>query len=263
MRTFLICLSALAQIALSVSPFIPFVKNNIWAPQTSVSGFATALATYVGLQFVCLGVLVYLLLDDFKSQAQSQLKGFEDSLRLYSPLNVRELRESEFYKDFLGQCVRANHYVNICYFSPRPPAVGGSKERVDYYERIASVMKRNPNTRFRRLIRDTPANRKWALQLIEELRGTHNCYIGMLTDYDNEVEMGRALSVQLVDDRIAWLVAIAEHGGPGLYRDVAIENPEVASMLNKYFERLWKLSRIVFEPGMNQENSTDAIYGSE
>lgn len=263
MRRFFIWLSVLVQLGLSISPFISYVRQNIWAQQTSVSGFASTLATYVGLQFVCLGLLVYLLLDDFKNQAKSEIQRFGELLQQYTPLHVRQLRENEFYKDFLGHCVSANQYVNISYFSPRPPAVGGSRERVDYYDRIASVMKRNPNTRFRRLVRDTPANRDWVLQLVGELEGTHNCYIALLGDYDKEIEMGRALSVQLVDDKIAWLVAIAEHGGAGLYRDVAIENPEIAAMLNKYFERLWRLSQTVFEPGMNLEDTTNALSGGE
>lgn len=259
LRRILIFVSAFLQLGLALSPFIPYVRDNIWAPQTSVSGFAASLATYVGVQFACLAALVYLLLEDFKSQAKSDIHGFGELLHQYTPLHVRQLRENEFYQDFLGHCVSATYYVNICYFSPRPPEIGGSPERIQYYANIAAVMRNNPNTRFRRIVRDTPLNRAWALQLVSELQGTNNCSVAMLPDLEETVEMARALSVQIVDGKITWLVAIAEHGGAELHRDIAIENPEVTAMLNKYFDRLWRLSRIIFEPGYDFERSRNAL----
>lgn len=261
MRRVLIVFFAVLQILLSLSPFFPFFRENIWSPQTSVSGFAAMLATYIGLQFLFLSSLVYLLLEDFKDQAKGEIRGFGDLLQRYTPLHVRQLRENEFYKDFLGHCVSAKHYVNISYFSPRPPAVGGSPDRIEYYASIAAVMRKNPDTRFRRIVRDTPENRIWVMQLVSELQGTNNCAIAMLSDFDESTEMARALSIQIVDGKITWFVAISEHAGAELYRDIAIENSGVTDMLNRYFERLWRLSKIVFESGYGLEQSRSAVYG--
>jgi len=260
-RKFLIAIFALLQIGLSLCPFVPFVRDNIWSAQTTVNSFASSLATYIGLEFLILSTLVYLLLEDFKAQSRTEINNFGALLQRYTPLTVRQLRENEFYKDFLGQCVRAEHFVNISYYAPRPPEIGGSVERVKYYREIAGVMRNNINTRFRRIVRDTPANRQWVLSLIEDLVDTTNCSIALIDDFDETVEMGRALSVQIVDGKIAWLVAIAEHGGAEIYRDIAIENAEVTNMLNKYFDRLWQLSRIIFEPGYDLARSRRAIRG--
>jgi len=68
-KRLLIVLAALAQLALSVSPFLGFVRAHIWDQQTSVSSFASTLATYIGIQFVCLSTLVYLLLADYQDRA--------------------------------------------------------------------------------------------------------------------------------------------------------------------------------------------------
>jgi hypothetical protein len=67
--------------------------------------------------------------------------------------------------------------------------------------------------------------------------------------------------VQIVDGTMAWLVAVSEHAGAPVYRDVAIENPTVVEVLNKYFDRLWGLSRVVFQPGFNETQSGIAIDG--
>jgi hypothetical protein len=83
----------------------------------------------------------------------------------------------------------------------------------------------------------------------------------MLVDQDEDVAMPLALSVQIVDGVVAWLVAVAEHAGAPVYRDVAIENPMVVEVLNKYFDRLWSHSRIVFQPGYDEAQSGRAIDG--
>jgi hypothetical protein len=259
MKRALICLTFVLQFVMAASPFIPFVRQNIFESQASVSGFAGAVATYIGIQFICLSFLVTLLLMDFKSQATKDIAAFGGLLQRYTPLHVRQLRENEFYKDFLGHCVRASHYVNICYFSPRPPAVGGSPERMNYYAKIAATMRENPDTRFRRIVRDTPANRAWIFGLVSELEDTNNSSIAMLSDFEDTVELGSALSVQIVDGTIAWLVAVAEHAGAEMYRDIAIENEVVVEVLNKYFDRLWHLSLVVFAPGYDLERCRQAM----
>lgn len=230
------------QIFLCVSPFIPYVRTNIWASQTSVNQFASTLATYLGIQMLIIGALFSLALLDFKTQTSETLKE-------YTPLHVQRLKESEFYKDFLGSCVRARHYVKICYFAPNPPEHGAPRERDAYYRRLASVVKQNPTTVFKRIIRDTPENRVWAQRLAKTFAKTTNCSIALLNDLAQGTQMPLALSVQIVDGDDAWLVAVGEHGGADMYRDLGIHNKVIAEVLDKYFDRLWNQSTIVFEPG--------------
>jgi hypothetical protein len=260
-KRFFTIITFIAQLLLSISPFFKLVRNNIWAPQTSVSSFASTLASYIGVDLLLLSLLVYLLLADFKDKTKMQIGAFESLLTRYTPLTVTRLKENEFYKDFLGCCLKANHYVSICYFAPRPPQDGAPAERDEYYKTMIRVMRGNPDTQFRRIIRDTPPNREWAKQLVYDLRKTTNCSIRMLRDLDQSEDMPLALSVQIVDGTKAWLVAVAEHGSAPVYRDLGIENLDVVEMLNKYFDRLWKMGRVVFEPGFDEVRSNQAIDG--
>jgi hypothetical protein len=250
-RLVVFALAAL-QLVLGVSPFIPFVKNNIWAPATSVSQFASTLAAYIGIQLVCLSFLVALALIDFNENVT-------DALGQYTPLRVRRLKANEFYKDFLGGCIKAEHYVKICYLSPQPPDHGAPRERIAYYKRLVSVVKSNPNTAFKRIVRDSAANRQWVQTLIKQIDKTTNCSIAILKDSGELQAMPLALSVQIIDGTDAWLVAVAEHTGAEAYRDLAIANEHIAQMLDKYFDRLWGLSRVVFEPGFTEEQCRRAI----
>jgi hypothetical protein len=263
LRRILIFLSLGLQVLLGVSPFIPWVKANIWSSQTSVNSFAATLATYVGLQFVCLGGLVALFLFDLAEQSKESTNRFRHLLGVYTPLQARRLKEGEFYKEFLGECVKANHYAKICYFSPVPPDHGAPAARKLYYRRLIKVMKANPAAQFKRIIRDTDANREWADEIIPFVMQTANFSLALLKDVDATEEMPLALSVQIIDERIAWLVAVAEHTDADLYRDVAVENEIVVEVLNKYFDRLWRLSRPVFRPGYTVEQAHRAIFEEE
>ena len=250
----------LAQFCLSVSPFIPFVRDNIWATQTSVNQFASTLAAYVGLQFLCFSLLVPLVLYDIKDQAEKASADLGSMLRQYTPLQVRRLKEGQFYKEFLGSCTKAGHYVKICYFSPQPPEHGSPRERGTYYKHLTEVIKDNPDITFKRIVRDSEANRKWILDLASQLSDATNCSLALLADQIESVQMPLALSVQIVDGREAWLVAIGEHTGAATYRDIAIENELVAEALDRYFDRLWSLSRVVFKPGDSPEAIHHAIF---
>ena len=263
MRRVLIFISLGLQLLLGISPFIPWVKENIWSTQTSVSSFTAMLATYVGVQFICLGGLVALFLFDLDDQSKKSTERFKDLLQEYTPLQARRLKESEFYKEFLGACVQANHYVKICYFAPTPPDHGAPGARKKYYKRFITVMKGNPGAQFRRIIRNTAANQAWAAEMIPFVANSTNFSIALLDDLDERNEMPLALSVQIIDERKAWLVAISEHSDSATYRDVAVENEILVEVLNKYFDRLWAVSRVVFKPGDTVEQAHKLIFGDK
>ena len=198
-KRFLILLSVATQVLLAASPFIPWVRENIWSPQTSVSAFASTLASYVGVEFACLGFMVALFLLDIHEQGTKSTEQFRDLLQKYTPLQVRRLKENEFYKEFLGHCVKAKHYVKICYFAPVPPNRGAGEARKEYYRRLLKEMKENPDAKFTRIIRDTSANREWAEEMVCYLVEATNFSLALLKDLDSKYEMPLALSVQIVD----------------------------------------------------------------
>jgi hypothetical protein len=260
LRRLFFFLSLLAQVVLAVSPFVPWVRENIWSAQTSVNGFASTLATYIGVEFACLGTMVVLFLFDIEQQGKNSTEQFRDLLHQYTPLQVRCLKSSDFYKEFLGHCAKAKNYVKICYFARTPPDRGAPEDRKRYYLKILTVMKDNHEAVFKRIIRDTDANRQWASEVVSYFAGATNFSLALLKDTESDDEMSLALSVQVVDDCNAWLVAISEHSDSSAYRDVAIENEILTEVLNKYFDRLWGLSRVVFKPGDSIEHAHRLIF---
>ena len=225
-----------------------------------MNAFASTLATYIGAEFACLGCLVTLFLFDLNKQNKEATNRFRELLQVYTPLQARRLKEGDFYREFLGECVKAKHYAKICYFAPVPPDRGAPEARRVYYKQLITAMKTNPGAKFRRIIRDTEANRKWADEMIPYFAKSTNFSVAFLNDLDDGNEMPLALSVQIVDDRTAWLVAISDHSDSGAYRDVAVDNEVVVEVLNKYFDRLWGLSRVVFKPGDTVEQAHKAIF---
>ena len=209
---------------------------------------------------MCLGALIYLALLDLERQTNKSTSNFAELLQLHTPLQARRLKESDFYKEFLGNCTKANHYVKICYFSAVPPDHGAPSSRENYYKEMLRVMKHNSTTVFKRIIRDSAANRPWAEQLAIQLANTTNCSIAILKDVDESHTMPLALSVQIIDGTDSWLVAVAEHAGSDMYRDLAISNTHVAEAFDKYFDRLWDLSTIVFQPGYTRDQIRHAIF---
>lgn len=214
-----------------------------------MSGFASTLATYVGAEFVCLGAMVGFFLIDVQGQVAESGDRFESLLKQFVPLQARRLKGNEFYKEFLGHCEMARHYAKICYFAPVPPERGAGEARRRYYPRLLRVMRANPQVTFKRIIRDTEANRIWAKEMVSIFANATNFHLALLSDRGPEEEMPLALSVQVVDSSNAWLVAVSEHTDTSLYRDVAVENEILVEALNRYFDRLWSLSRVVFRPG--------------
>ena len=207
--------------------------------------------------------MVAFFLNDIKQQGKESTEQFRDLLQKYTPLQVRRLKEVEFYKEFLGYCVKAKHYVRICYFSPVPPDHGAPEQRKQYYKRLINVMKTNHEAAFRRIIRDTDANRKWAAEMIPHVLNTTNFSLALLKDLDADKDMPLAMSVQIVDDRDAWLVAVSDHSDSPVYRDIAVENEILVEALNRYFDRLWGQSRIVFKSGDTVEKAHKLIFGEE
>jgi hypothetical protein len=61
--------------------------------------------------------------------------------------------------------------------------------------------------------------------------------------------MGLALSVQVIDEKHAWLVALNSHEREARFRDMYINNVDGAVALNRYFMRLWDLSTVVLRNG--------------
>jgi len=163
--------------------------------------------------------------------------------------SVRLLQDYEFYPHFSYHTEEAKQSVDISYFEPVPPGEPGRDEKMDYYRKHFAIVRRKKDVIFRRIFRDSVDNKEWIGRILEQdLQGVVNIQLAIIKERASN-QMPLALSVQIVDGARVWLVAIATHGREREPRDVYIENQQVAMMMEKYYNRLWARSEIIFRQG--------------
>jgi hypothetical protein len=238
-------LTLLLQLLLALSPFIRFTAS-FWKAG-SPQEFYNNLTTFIGIQLVLVtGAVTLILLRGFQDQSSA----FSEFRSAFPATIVRRLSESDFYNHFRCAVEEAQHSVRIAYLAPYPPTEVAYKHRKRYYEEILELMKRRTDLTFKRLVRASPKNDRWIADLLHELRDRPNVDIAMLTrDLPSECDLPLALSVQVIDDDKSWIVAIGSHEREGDFRDIYIENADLAKGLAEYYNRIWQVSDKLLDRG--------------
>lgn len=245
------------QLFLAFTPLIPQTAP-LWHTDNP-SLFYSRLAVMVGVQFTVMTLAVGLLIEKELLVATRAIARLISSFPLTA---VKAFTDVEFYSHFLRAVEDAKHTVRIAYFAPYPPHDVSFKQRNKYYEAIVDRMKRESGINFKRLVRATKKNIPWVLELANELEGRANVSLALLTkDLPAEQPMPLALSVQVVDDSQAWLVATASHETDEEFRDVYIENPLVSKALADYYDRLWEISVKVLDHGRFTDEGRALLKG--
>jgi len=162
---------------------------------------------------------------------------------------------------FLQHCEAAKSAVDVCYFEPGPPSEPSRDIKIEYYRKHFELVRANRKVAYRRIIRNSRENKAWLRELLSnELLNVGNAEVAVLKERGTG-EMPLALSVQIVDGKKVWLVAIATHGRGREPRDIFIESSEVAAMMEKYYNRLWDRSVVVFRGGQITEDGQTYFAG--
>jgi hypothetical protein len=238
-------LTLLLQLVLAFTPFIKLTAG-LWKAE-SPQDFYNNLTAFIGIQFVLVtGALTLVLLKGSHDQSEASAE-----LRSAFPLTiVRRLRESDFYNHFRSAVEDAQHSVRIAYLAPYPPTEVAYKHRKRYYEEILELMKRRTDLTFKRLVRASAKNDAWIAEMLDDLRDRPNIDIAMLTrDLPPDCDLPLTLSVQVIDDDKCWIVAIASHEREGDFRDVYVENADLAKGLGEYYNRIWQVSDKLLDRG--------------
>lgn len=156
--------------------------------------------------------------------------------------------EREFYSLWPAQMATARDNVDITHLGPKAPrASSGEEERKYFADLRASVASTPANVR--RVERVTPDKLVWIRALVKQLGGQLNFSLRAYLD-PSDAEMPQAMSVCRVDDRFAWIVALAEQESTSGHRDLLITGSNGVEMIAQYFnERLWDRSIWVMEHG--------------
>jgi hypothetical protein len=254
-RYIIIALTLLLDAFLACTPFIS-ATAPIWHREDPVRFFGT-LASLVAIEFAILTAALSFLALDASADLHVQVSQLDSKL---PPVVVRRLRDFQFYSQFRAAVEDAKNSVRICYFAPYPPSEVRYPDRDKYYREILDLMKKKQNVSFKRIIRDSAPNQLWIASLINDLDGRPNNDVAVLRqDLPAEHPMPLALSVQVVDQDKAWLVAIDTHEREGEFRDIYIESSDVALAMAGYFDRLWTKSATVLDRGRITQDGRELL----
>lgn len=243
MKTFSKIIYFLVPIIAVALSYLPWT-SGFWSNVPSNEILVNLVSTY----FILLGGILIFDLKETKSDILGEIK--EASQFIKQNTRCEFLSDSKFYSHFSHEARQAESNVNICYFAPYPPDSTNHKERKKYYEEIISTIKKKPEVKFRRIIRNTPANKEWIKEIISEFKNVPNFDLRIINDCpDDNIKMPHALSVQIIDTRKCWLVAIESHEKEGPFRDLYIEGDEIGKSLTGYFNRLWSMSDEIISSG--------------
>lgn len=169
---------------------------------------------------------------------------------------VTPIRENNFYDAFKARLVEAKHSVNLSYMNNQHPLNPASRDRKEYYEWLFKYMRRNEAIRFQRLDRGHPALREWIERVIKEMTGHSNFSYAIWLDDRPHHSALEIISIQIIDDDCAFLVAVGRQAAPTGFRDLHIESRDFAEAWSAYYQRLWSDSErciIVIERGSVNE----------
>jgi len=245
------------QLALCAIQFVSSIRNYLF-----VGDKDEALRTILPLQITVLIIYVVLRgvvdrrtfseLSDGLKQAFSEVSERIDSF-LNSVSSVKTIHQDEFYRLFGTSIRSAKNSVAIAHLDTHPPALVGTTEP-SYYKELASQMKSRPYVRFRRVERLTAEKIPWIGKLIQEYRGLKNVSLGCI-DLGTAPRKPPHVSVQLIDDYLTFLVAVAAHYPHSGNRDVIIQDKAANTIWVSYYDTtLWNGSIKLIENGdVNEE----------
>jgi hypothetical protein len=253
MRTAVIFVTLTLNVFVLASTLVP-ATASFWRPEAPAD-FYVRLTTLVGFQFALLSAAVVLMLRAESADANTWRS--ELLSRLPSTL-IEPLRDLAFYPQFLAAAANASHRVDICYFAPHPPHQINRPYRDRYYTQLLDTIRDSPNVHFRRIVRRTPPNEDWVAELVRDLDGLPNAHIATLPDRPERDPMPLALSVQVVDNHDAWLVAVRSHDVDE-FRDLHVRDATFASVAEAYFSRLWDMSTKIMENGITTAEGNNLL----
>lgn len=169
-------------------------------------------------------------------------------LTVYVPTHERE-----FYSLWHAQISSAQNNIDVTHLGPVPPKNRHGKEETRYFEDMKRIYKTS-TAQIRRVERLTTGKLPWIAKLIVDFRGVENFSLRVYKDPITD-EMPAAMSVSRIDDKYAWIVAIAEQESTANYRDILITGKDGVELFSRYFQdRLWNRSIVVINHGIVDED---------
>lgn len=189
-----------------------------------------------------------------RTNRDSDRKGGEAWDHLANRLSIYlPTHEREFYSLWQVQVSTAQNNIDVTHLGPVPPRIRHGEEENAYFSDLKRIYKAS-RAEIRRVERFTDKKLPWIEKLIDDFQGVSNFSLRVYKDPIKD-EMPAAMSVSRIDDRYAWIVAIAEQQSTSNYRDLLIMGKDGVDLIRRYFQdRLWNRAIIVMEHGVERKD---------
>lgn len=230
-------------IILAFSQFMPITDSwwsNLGVDPNDFNDLRKILVAFIAINFSILTAIFLYKFDKEKETLENLVKQVRSSLDF--KLEGKQISDNDFYRDFQYEKSRAKKSVYVCYFAPYPPDTTKHKDRKQFYKDAISLIKGREvhNVRFKRIVRYTEKNKDWIKKLINDYKDRPYSDLAILkSDLPEENKMPLALSVQIIDAKLTWFVAIKDHERDNEYRDMFIKGEEFGLAMSAYYDRLW------------------------
>lgn len=167
--------------------------------------------------------------------------------------------DGEFFAVFPEQVRQAKTAVDVTNLAPVPPARRKGTMEKDYFDDLRALAKAT-KAHVRRVERLTRVKWEWIEEIVQAMRGVQNFDLAVFEDPFGNAEMTLTLSVQRVDNSVAWIVAAAEHEARRHpVRDICIRHPNAVALLADYYARLWARSTVLMKNGVVDAARLDEV----
>lgn len=237
---------------------LTFVESaRSWLLGSGPQGFYILLNTNIAVIILWVG----LRSDQFERRVGDEVSDLNAQLERLatSTSSVTALVDEDFYARFRSEIAKAQVGVAMTHLDTHPPSPARATEAKDYYANLHEVIKSTPRVRFRRVERASPHKKGWLEELTRDFKGVSNFSLGVLLVTSNDRRVG-TVSVQLIDETHAVLVAVAEHDSSLGPRDVWITDRGAVALWKRYYDdNLWQASIKVIENGNLNESEWQKV----
>lgn len=171
--------------------------------------------------------------------------------KIDQPDRLSVLGQNEFYVHLEKNIISAERAVYLTFLDQSPPTKYGlqSSETYKYYRKLKQLIRGKNEINFRRVELFSEEKIDWLEKLIKDFGDSKNFSLRVLCTEHAEAPSS-LLSIQTIDGKKTYCVAVAEHQSDHKKRDIYLSSPEATDLWNRYYEeKLWSPSISIIDRG--------------
>ena len=205
------------------------------------------LKIYLGIYLSYLSAEFYIHFEEVKAFLENPLKGIN------SMSSISHLDEDLFFARFKTILkYEAKIHVRMSYMHDAPPKPYNKTSQEEYRKAIKEIVEKKEKVRFEYVILLSDANKEWIKERINEFKGLKNYNLHV---YENNSNMIPPISIQCIDMKYVFLLALESEKRIIQERDVLIKDEKLVDKFNHYHTRILKNSISIITDGDLEEDN--------